>query len=237
MNVLILVMSARREPWGALMDASLETWDAMDHPQTQTLYYCGNVKEGQEHPKAFHSRHMSEHLHDLSARTMEALRHSLTLPWDFMARPNSSCYVHKVNLVNHIETLPATGLMQGLVTTGFEPNFMWGGGQYIFSRDVIERMVANRQKWNDQIQEDEALSRLALDTGIAFNGNGKLASIDSAAGSPEFRCLFYGGGESFTFTDFADLSKASNQHFFRLKQDHDRTIDVRIMHELKERLP
>lgn len=235
MKVLILVMSARRAPWGALMDASLQTWDAVQHPQMQTLYYCGKP-DGDKLPNTFYSQ-CSEHLHDLSARTLQALLHSLTIPdWDFMARPNSSCYVHKLNLFRHISTLPTQGLMQGLITTGHSPDFMWGGGQYIFSRDVVERMMMNRHKYNELVQEDQALSQLALDSGVQMNGEGKLASIDSDGGGT-FRCLHYGGGESFSFTDFADLKKAEGHHFFRVKQDHDRTQDVRIMHELKKHLP
>jgi hypothetical protein len=235
MKALILVMSARRSPWGALMDASRETWDSEAHPQTQTLYYCGK-NTGEHLARVFYSR-LSEHLHDLSARTIEALAHSLTIPdWDFLVRPNSSCYVHKVNLVKHLETLPTSGLMQGLVTTGFTPNFMWGGGQYIFSRDVVTKMLENRHKWNERLQEDEALSRLAVVSGVEMNGNGRLASIDNNKDGT-FRCLLYGGGESFVFTDFADMRKADGHFFFREKQDHDRTQDVRIMHELKRHLP
>lgn len=235
MKALILVMSARRSPWGALMDASRETWDSVNHPQAQTLYYCGKAT-GERLDRVFYSN-LSEHLHDLSARTIEALAHSLTIAdWDFLARPNSSCYVHKVNLVGHLETLPTKGVMQGLVTTGFTPNFMWGGGQYIFSRDVVEKMVSNRHKWNDRLQEDEALSRLAVVSGIEMNGSGRLASIDKT-GDGSFRCLLYGGGESFEFTDFADIRKADGHFFFRVKQDHDRTQDVRIMRELFQHLP
>lgn len=234
MKALILVMSARRSPWGALMDASIETWDSVSHAQTQTLYYCGK-NTGERLPNVYYS-HLSEHLHDLSARTMESLAHAVTMPgWDFLARPNSSCYVHKANLVKHLETLPRSGVMQGLITTGFTPNFMWGGGQYIFSRDVVEKMVALRHKWNERLQEDEALSRLATVSGVEMNGNGRLASIDNN-GDGSYRCLIYGGGESFVFTDFADMQKAEGHFFFRVKQDHDRTQDVRIMHELFKHL-
>lgn len=234
-RALILVLSARRPPWGVLMDASRETWDSVEHPQTQTLYYCGKSKESE--PNVFYSPSLSEHLHDLSARTMQALVHSLTLEWDFLARPNSSCYVHKVNLVKHLETLPTSGVMQGIVTAGHNPDFMWGGGQYLFSRDVIEKMVANRGKWNDStIQEDQALSKLAIDCGIQLDGRGMCASIDSD-GSETFRCICYGGGESFVFTDFADMKKADGHFFFRLKQDYDRTRDVRIMREIHRHLP
>lgn len=236
MKALILALSAQRPPWGALMDAAMETWDSVDHPQTQTVYYCGKNPKGEIHNRAIYS-HLSEHLHDLSARTMQALVHSLTLEWDFLARPNSSCYVHKVNLVKHLETLPATGVMRGLVTTGHNPDYMWGGGQYVFSRDVIEKLVANRHRFNDStIQEDQALSKLALDCGFALDGKGMCASIDRDGSGP-FRCICYGGGESFLFTDFADIKKAEGHFYFRCKQDHDRSIDVQIMHELFKHLP
>jgi len=235
MKALILVMSARRAPWGALMDASLETWDAVENPQTQTLYYIGK-SDYPKGPKVYMST-SSDHLHDLSARTMQALAHSLTIPdWEFMARPNSSCYVHKANLVKHLETLPKTGVMKGLVSTDHRGPWMWGGGQYIFSRDVVETLVSNRHKYDEILQEDEAISKLARMCGIEFDGTGMLASIDSTPGSNEFRCLLYGGGESFTFTDFAEMEKAGGHFFFRLKQDYDRTIDLRIMRELKANL-
>src|SRR5438045_315078 len=110
-------MSARREPWGSLMDTSMETWDSQVNYQTRTLYYCGKSDKPST-DKVFYSPELSEELDDVSSRTIEAFEKSLELEWDFMARPNSSCYVHKRNLVGFCETLPRENTICGILTEG-----------------------------------------------------------------------------------------------------------------------
>lgn len=234
MKVLILVLSARRDPWDKLMDCSLETWDAEDHPQTQTLYYCGK-SDNPSTEKVFYSPTLTESLEDVSPRTIEAFEKALELEWDYLARPNSSCYVHKKSLVTFCETLPAESIICGILTGGAQ-SFLWGGCQYIFSRDVIEKMVANKEKWNHKLMDDQSVTCIAKDLGIPLESNGRCGSINMMPdGSNVF--MAYGHGTNFVFTDFADMRKAEGHFFIRVKQDLRRHEDVRIMLELKKHLP
>jgi hypothetical protein len=239
-KALILVLSARTPPWGALLAASLETWDEPnDH--TCTRYYCGNTALP-DHPefvsrsKVFHSA-LDESLENVSARTIEAFERSLEMPeWDFLARPNSSCYVHKPSLVAHLETLPRTDILHGLLAyPGTPDRLLWGGGQFLMSRDVVERFVAYKNQWRRDLMEDASITRLAEALQIPI-GQGNVASINpSVNGGGLWFCIQYGIGESFYFTDFAEVaSKAAGQYFFRCKQDEDRTKDVMIFRELKK---
>lgn len=247
-SILILVMSSRRTPWGELMDTSMDTWDSVDHPDTRTMYYCGNLR-GPVKDNIFYSVH-SDSLDDLASRTIEAFELALTIPdWEFMARPNSSCYVHKGNLVKHIQTLPKTNVLKGLVTSG-EPGvrFIWGGGQFIFSRDVIERIVARKDIWRNDLMEDVAISRMAealdisLDQGAmacSINSNNPElhhTSIQNNDFTNEYLCLCYGGSDNFLFRDFSDMRKAKDHFFFRLKQDHNRSLDLTMMRELHKHI-
>lgn len=247
MKVLILVLSARRDPWDKLMDVSLETWDAEEHPQTKTVYYCGKggTAPGRTLNPAwvsadtksdvFYSPSLTESLEDVSPRTIEAFEWSLELEWDFLARPNSSCYVHKRNLVAFCETLPKENVICGILTGG-DRSFLWGGCQFIFSRDVIEKMVANKAKWDMKAMDDVSITFMAEDLKIPLESNGRCGSINMMPdGSNVF--MAYGHGENFTFTDFADMRKAEGHFFIRVKQDLRRHEDVRIMRELKKHLP
>jgi hypothetical protein len=228
MKVMILVLSARRDPWDKMMDTSLETWDSEDHPQTQTLYYCGKSQGGST-AKVFYSPIYDEGLEQVSGRTIEAFEKALELNWDFMARTHSSTYVHKRNLVAFVETLPRDNVLLGLLTTGAEP-FLWGGGSYIISRDVVENLVANKHFWNFRIMEDNSLTNLARELDIQLSGNGRMASIDHVPDG--YLVTTYGIGEGFKFTDWSDVKKVHPHYYIRCKQDFGRHEDLEIFRQL-----
>jgi hypothetical protein len=233
-NVLVLVLSSRRDPWGDLMDVSLATWDADPHPQVRTLYYCAHGSNALFRDNVRYSA-MEDSLENISPRTFEALKWALDIQgWDYLARPNSSCYVHKGNLAKHCDTLPKTGVLRG-AWTGGKDGFLWGGGQYIISRDVVERMVA-AGGWKNGLMDDEALTDCAKGAGVSMDQGCVFATIDDQF-EGKWLCMTYGLGEPFTFTDFADLKKADGHFFFRVKQDHSRRLDEKLMRELKRNLP
>jgi len=232
MKVLILVLSARREPWGDMMKCSMDTWDAEHHPQTTTRYYCGKSDDNSD-DRVWNSPQFDEELERVAPRTVEAYEKSLELSWDFMARTHSSTYVHKKNLVDFIETLPKWNVLCGLLVTGERP-FLWGGGSYIMSRDVVEKLVENKHRWNNNIMEDNALTDLANEIGIPMMGNGRMASINMA--EVGWSVMPYGIGEGFTFTDWRDVKKIHPHHYIRCKQDLKRHLDLEIMRQLKANL-
>ncbi len=230
MKVLILVLSARRDPWDKLMDCSLETWDAEEHPQTQTLFYCG--RNGESTEKVFYSPNIGEELEEVSPRTIQAFEKAVSIPdWDYLARPHSSTYVHKRNLVAFCEAEgPKENVLYGCFTGGPQP-FLWGGCHYLMSRDVIERMVANKERWDTSVMDDQSITRMAelLKVTVLPAHSATINMLDNGG----HNCLVYGHGESFDFTNFADTNKAEGHFFFRVKQDLRRHEDVRIMRELK----
>ena len=231
MNVLILVLSARRDPWCYLMDASRETWDADEYPQTRTIFYCG--KGGTSDEKVFYSPNIGEELEDVSPRTIEAFEYAVSLPdWDYLARPHSSTYVHKANLVKFLEDKPTENTLWGAMTLGDKP-FLWGGCHYIFTRDVIENMVKNKEKWNHWVMDDQSITQLAeiLEVQILPAHSATINMMNS-----HYTVDCYGHGDNFAFSDWDDINKAADHFFFRCKQDLRRHEDVRIFHELKSHL-
>ncbi len=228
MKVLILVMSARREPWGELMDTQRQTWDLGLHPQTHTLYYCGK-SDNPSTDRVFYSPTLGEELEEISPRTIEAFEKSLEYRWDYMARVHSSTYVHKDNLVKFCHTLPRHKVIRGVMTGGDKP-FMWGGCHYIFSRDVIDSFVRNKYAWDRHVMEDGSITYMCEKLDLPLTSEGWSATINM--NEDDYTCLLYNHGESFTFTDFSEINKLDGHFFVRCKQDLRRHEDIRIFREL-----
>lgn len=234
MKILILVLSAKRTPWAAMMDKSMATWDAENHPQIKTLYYCGKSDQPSS-DKVFYSPNYSESLEHIAWRTVEAFEEALKLDWDVMARTHSSTYVHKRNLVEFIQTAenPTENFLCGLLTAGEKP-FLWGGGSYIMSRDVIQKLVDNKDQWNYGVMEDNGLTEMANQLGIPFTP-GRMASINIKPDG-SYLVMVYGHGENFESNNWADLKKIEGHHYFRVKYDPDRNKDLEIMQHLWQNL-
>jgi hypothetical protein len=160
-------------------------------------------------------------------KNLLAFEWALAMPWDFMARVNASCYVHKRRLLEHVQALPTRGLVRGICSPptpacGVNRRFMWGGGQFILSRDVVEAFVRKQDHWRHDVMEDVAMSELAQDLGFSLDCDGLVATVHRDGDKRELLC--YNGGED-------------EQFFFRVKYDPDRSVDALTMRELKATLP
>lgn len=124
--------------------------------------------------------------------------------------------------------------MRGLIAPrGDGELYMWGGAQFIMSRDVVKAMVDNGHRWqHDGICEDVSMSRLTKQLGIPWDGNGPACSINSRPDG-SWMCFTYNSTPGFDFRDFAEFKeKAPDQFFIRVKQDGQREKDMWIMREL-----
>ena len=226
-KTLILVLSAMRDPWKAMLEKQQQTWDSIPHEQTRTIYYVGNAYPSRFESPILHSS-TDEHLHNIGLRTVEALTFALRQPdWDFLARPHSSTYVHKRRLVEFVEKAEE-GVLYGLECPG--PNdrtYLWGGGHYVMSHEVVEKLMADKHRWDHDAMEDVAMSTLAWALGIPY-GRGKSASIDWKPDMQSASCISWNGDTGgFDFSDFKELNRLEDQFFFRCKHDPDRSVDLK----------
>lgn len=222
-----------------MIKTSQETWDAEPLEGTRTVYYCGRPRVIPNTDRVIDFE-IEEDYNTISHKNLLAFRWALSNGnWDYMARVNSSCYVHKRRLLEHVQGLPETGVMKCIVSDptpacGVSRQFAWGGGQFIFSRDLISAFVLNSDKWRHDLMEDVAMSELAQDCGFTLDSTGKFCSVNRT--EKGWTLLTYNGKPGFEFTDFAELAKADDQHFFRCKYDPDRNVDAEWMRKLKEHL-
>ena len=235
MKVLIAALSSRQPPWGQMIDTSKATWDSVDVPGVETVYYVGEPASqldskvvGFPVPEAY--------------RTM-GQKNLLAWEWmldhsdfDFMARVNASCYVHKARLLAHCEDLLPFKYLAGSIYQGDEKRatWLWGGHQFLMSRDVVEALVANPETWNHGEMDDVALSHAATSLGVPFVHGNHACAIDKLDGD-NWRVVST-DGNNFEFTDWADVAKLTTQHFFRCKIDRQRHIDAEVMRNLHKHL-
>lgn len=237
-TVLCYVLSSHEPPYAQMIKTAQDTWDDSLDDNIRVVYYCGNPMGGDTDRVI--SFPVDESYETIWRKNLLAFRHALRWPWSYMARVNSSCYVHKRRLLEHVQTLPETGVMKCIVSDptpscGVSRQFAWGGGQFIFSRDIIGAFVLNSDKWRHDVMEDVAMSELAQDCGFTLDSTGRFCSVNRT--EKGWNVITYNGKPGFEFTDFAEMAKVDDQFFFRCKHDPDRNVDADVMRLLKACLP
>lgn len=229
-TVLIYVLGANMHPYPMLMLCSMATWDSVQPDGTQTYYYTSPVSFNNARIKQFN---VPEGYHMMGHKNLVAYDWALkNLQWDYMARVNASTYVRKKALVAYCQSIPETGLIRGVVA-GDPANggFMWGGANYLMSRDVVQKLVDHRSQWDHSIMEDMAVSKLAMSLGIQLDKYGRACSMNRK-NDGRWLCIWYADGKSGGCEGNwpRDFKRAA--HFVRVKQDGNRNLDCDIMREL-----
>lgn len=226
---LILSITSSWEPYANLMKVSMDTWDSVQQEGIETVFYCDGNKPNTDRVIYFN---LSTDIFKAGYKTLAAFEWALkNKEWDYLCRPQANAYIHKKELIKHIQDIPDSNVFEAIECSG-PPRWRWGVA-YVFSRDVIQKMVDNKDKWNHGMMEDVALSDLADKLDVPYR-NGKACSINKELDG-SWLCLAY-GSESFKFKDFSEINKGNGQFWYRCKQDHDRTQDEYVMRELFKHL-
>jgi len=227
-KVLILVLSHLSPPYASLMRVSRETWDSVDIDGVQTIFYLGKV-EFPADPKVL-TTSAEDTFFNMGRKDLDAFQWAIdNSDFDFIARVNSSCYVNKKMLLEYCQTLPTENMMSGVECAHQSGGtYLWGGTQYIISRDAIQKILDHKDKWNHELMEDEAMCLVSKEAGIDWHKAMRSCSIDKANNG--WTLISY-GGKSVSFKEFSEL-KDDEHVFFRVKYDSDRKKDLWIMREL-----
>lgn len=235
-NVLILTLSCSLDPWDKMINTAINTWDSFEVKGTESIFYLGEpVKENTN--KIIYLP-VKESYASMGEKLLQALSWCLkNKDFDYIARNNISSYVNKLQLIDYIQTLPEKDVFAGIeIASGFQnykERWMWGAGNFILSRDVVQTVVDSKSIWRHDLMEDVALSYVINKLNIPYTA-GMMASINKL--EDRWLCVCYGKGENFEFKDFGDIKNKSTHFFYRVKQDLKRHIDAQIMQELFKNL-
>jgi len=233
-KVLILVLSSDFFPYNEMIATSKKTWDSEVVEGCETIFYCSK----HDNPGAVNHDNVMyfdvpNDLYSMGRKNLAMFEWALqNKEFDYVLRVNASQYVCKKNLVEYVQTLPDKEVFSGAeVKEEGVANWFWGGCGFLFSKDIIQLIVDNKNNYNHTVMEDKSISYLINSFGIPVIP-AKSGSIDNMGDC--WRMMLYGGDESFEFTDFADVPVKAKGHFcFRIKQDGKRYVEKFIMEELK----
>lgn len=230
-KILILTLSCDVPPYDKMMYTAQRTWDTVKADGMDTIYYCGGstYKENTENTIFLPVR---ESLHTMGEKLLLAFEWALqNKDFDYIARPHSCIYVDKKELRKYVDSLPDNDVISGLQVLG-DPVWLWGGCGFVLSKDVVQKIVANKHGWDHTKMEDMALSMICSALQIPFT-QGRGCSIDKKS-EGVWSCTSY-GTPGFDFENFEEMKKAG-QYFIRCKQDGARHVDEIIMKELFKHL-
>jgi hypothetical protein len=236
---IIMVLSSTEEQYEKLHQTSKQTWDSIEEPGTETIYYFGESNKLNTDKEFYFP--IKEHLYNIGYKNLLAFEWALkNKTWDYMVRINASTYVHKKRLLGYIQTLPNSNLFAGLTVSG-PPRYLWGP-YIIMSRDVIQQFLNYQNLWNHNVIEDQAMGYLADSLYIPYYGL-RACSIDKR--NHGWQCNS-DTTHSYAFTNFETVSKDYWNFLFRCKTQikslyenahYDRGDDHYAMQQLCKYLP
>ncbi len=223
-RVLIMTIGCSIPPWSVMSKTSQDTWDSIEIPGIETIFYFGNpVKENTDKEIYFP---IDESYFTMSQKNISAFEWALAnKEFDYIIRINSSTYVDKKLLAEYIKSFNDTNVFAG-IEVDMEPK--WAVGWcYIISKDVVQKIVEHKELLRNDITDDVALSYLINNLQVPYTKL-KICSINKT--DTAWSLIGY-NGPSFEFTEFSECKKA-DMPFYRVKNDLDRTVDKYIMQEL-----
>lgn len=228
-KALILGMHSSWHPYDMIMKVALNTWDTVPVDGIETILYCDGTANDTDKVVYFP---VETDIFSIGKKTLLAFEWALNnKDFDYLSRPQSNAYINKKELLKYIQELPDQNVFEAIEVVG-PPRWRWGVG-ILLSRDVVQKLVDNKDKWDHTKMEDVAMSDLADKLGVPYRA-GRACSIDKVSDGL-WQCTAY-GSDSFQFTDFVDIKKATGQYWFRCKQDYDRNQDQYVMEQLLKHL-
>lgn len=217
MKIIILILSSENKPYDMLEKVIRETW-AREYPDNvEIYYYYGGDRNYIDGDKIYSNS--EENIYNIGRKTINAFEFLSNKDYDYIFRTNSSSYVNIEYLLEYIKDKPNNMFYHGVIGH-YEPenfNFVSGSG-YIISRDLIDLVIENKDKWDHSFPnaDDVSIAKLLNSFGVVATSG---VRIDLGS---------YRSGYSI---EHLTKQEFDNNYHFRCKCD-DRNDDILIMEKL-----
>jgi len=216
-RVVVLVLSAEIEPYVSLENTIRNTWAKEKVPGVEIFYYYGGAADLEIIEDKIYSRY-PEGLYNIGYKTLDAFQLIKNFNFDYLLRTNSSSYVIQENLLKFLQDKPRENFYSGVNYTYHESGSYHGGkfcsgAAYILSRDVFDKVLKSKSKWNHTLIDDVALGEL-ITTHIKVDLNNQATRL--------------------TIEDVAsyDLDLIKDHYHIRCKIGYDRRMDQYHMYNI-----
>jgi len=220
MKIIILVLSSENKPYDILEKTIRETW-AREYPDNvEIYYYYGGADINYIEGDKIYSN-TEENIYNIGQKTINAFEFLSNKDYDYVFRTNSSSYVNIEYLLEYIKDKPNKMFYHGVVSHYEPENFKFvSGSGYIISRDLIDLVIENKDKWDHSFPnaDDVSIGKLLNYFGVIPT---KGIRVDIGIHRRDHSI------ENLTKQEF------DNNYHFRCKCD-DRNEDVLLMKKLNE---
>jgi len=153
-------MSSKVRHYPVLEKAQRDTWDSVNVPNIQTVYYMANNKTLMKND-ILYIQGKEDHSH-FYTRTRLAIDYILQYNWDYVFKTDNSAFIDKNELVKVVSKLPQHKVYAGKPfhdssVVPVNNNFMWGEG-YLLSRDMAK--IVARSPNDKGMAEDYTVSTI-----------------------------------------------------------------------------
>jgi hypothetical protein len=188
MKVLILVLSSLGDEFMRFNKTQLETWDSVKHENIDVYYYYGTGETKIEGNKI--EVIATDIYSNLALKTLKCFEVIKDMDFDFVFRTNACSYIDKKLFYEYVLTKPTTNFYGGVQGLHKGRPFISGAG-ILMSKDVLNLVVENKDKWDLGEIDDVGLGNLLEDLGVPL-GNGERFDIENQDNIPthfyHYRC-------------------------------------------------
>jgi hypothetical protein len=159
MKCLISVIAHNEEPFIKLENGIRESW--MKHNiNNDIIFYYGNSEYNNIIGDRLYLNTKNEGIPNIGHKTIKMFEYCLNnYEFDYIFRTNCSSYVRIDKLNEYLINKPRTNFYNAVIMT-HEPVPFASGCGYSISRDLVEIVVKNKEKWNHSYLDDVALALL-----------------------------------------------------------------------------
>lgn len=160
MKIIILVLSINVDPWKTIeVEGVRKTWASKEIEDVKILYYYGgSLINSLDGDKIFLSE--PEGLMNIGYKTISAFNFIFkNFDFDILFRTNVSSYIDIELLKIFVNSVYHKNFFCGPIGNYFSLKFASGSG-YFLSKDLVEKVLRIKDKWNHNLIDDVALSQL-----------------------------------------------------------------------------
>ena len=208
-KILIIVLSYNDNAiYSKFYKAQKETWGSVNVNNVETYYLFGNQHRNEIIGNEILTNIKEPNLNNCGYKTIEAFELVKDFDFDYIFRTNSSSYVDKQLLLNYSLDKPTNNYYSAVIGN-FEGVLFASGSGYFISKDLVNLVLENRDKWDHHFgYDDTALGRLLNAFGVKPQPNNRFDILNQPA----------------------NIAPMDYFHY-RLKSS-DRNIDIHNMYEL-----
>lgn len=166
-KLIILVLSHQNHLYQKLEKCIRETWGSSIHPDVKIFYYYGGNSNLFNNDKIFCNK--EDTFENIGYKTIHTFQVLLeNFDFNYILRTNSSSYIDIKNCLKFLKKKPETLFYNGIIESYWKNSFIFrkhlfkfvSGSGYFLSKDVVLKIIENKEKWDHNLIDDVALGKL-----------------------------------------------------------------------------